>query len=212
MSKLRIDTMVLGMVSTNTYILYKEGEGQAVIVDPADHPERILERCRQLSLTPAAIVLTHGHFDHIGAAEGICREYPVEVIAGEKEDQLMRDLVLNLSGQFGSSFTAKASRLVRDGETLELLGLNWKVMETPGHTRGSVCYYIAEEEVLLSGDTLFCESYGRTDFPGGSGSQMIQSIGKLLELPEETMVYPGHEGPTSIGHEKQYNPITAYLR
>ena len=120
--------------------------------------------------------------------------------------------VLNLSGQFGSGFTAKASRLVRDGENLDLLGLTWKVMETPGHTKGSVCYYIAEEEVLLSGDTLFCESYGRTDFPGGSGSQMIQSIGKLLELPEETMVYPGHEGPTSIGHEKQYNPITAYLR
>ncbi len=212
MGKLRIDTMVLGMVSTNTYILYNEGESQAVIVDPADHAERILDRCRQLSLTPAAIVLTHGHFDHIGAAEAICRACPVEVIAGEKEDQLMRDPVLNLSGQFGSGFTAKASRLVRDGETFNLLGLTWKVMETPGHTKGSVCYYIAEEEVLLSGDTLFCESYGRTDFPGGSGSQMIQSIGKLLELPEETMVYPGHEGPTSIGHEKQYNPITAYLR
>lgn len=212
MGKLRIDTMVLGMVSTNTYILYNEGESQAVIVDPADHAERILDRCRQLSLIPAAIVLTHGHFDHIGAAEAICRACPVEVIAGEKEDQLMRDPVLNLSGQFGSGFTAKASRLVRDGETFNLLGLTWKVMETPGHTKGSVCYYIAEEEVLLSGDTLFCESYGRTDFPGGSGSQMIRSIGKLLELPEETMVYPGHEGPTSIGHEKQYNPITAYLR
>ena len=201
MSKLRIETMVLGMVSTNTYILYKEGENQAVIVDPAAAPERILEKCRQLSLTPAAILLTHGHFDHIGA-----------VIAGEKEDGLMRDPIRNLSSQFGSSFTAKATRLVKDGDVISLLGMEIQVMETPGHTPGSVCYYIPDEEVLLSGDTLFCESYGRTDFPGGSGSQMIQSIGRLLTLPEETMVYPGHEGPTAIGHEKQYNPITAYLR
>ena len=95
---------------------------------------------------------------------------------------------------------------------ISLLGMEIQVMETPGHTPGSVCYYIPDEEVLLSGDTLFCESYGRTDFPGGSGSQMIQSIGRLLTLPEENLVFPGHEGTTAIGHEILYHPLTGYLR
>lgn len=211
MSKLRIQTMVLGMVSTNTYILYEEGGSQAVIVDPADHPERILNKCREWKLTPAAIVLTHGHFDHIGAIEGILKDCPVEVIAGEKEEKLIKDPGLNLSGQFGRGYGAKITHPVKDGEEFSLLGLTWKVLEMPGHTVGSVCYYIAGEGILLSGDTLFRESYGRTDFPGGSSRQLTESIGRLFKLPEDTMVYPGHDSATTIGHEKQYNPIGAYL-
>lgn len=211
MSKLRIQTMVLGMVSTNTYILYEEGGSQAVIVDPADHPERILNKCREWKLTPAAIVLTHGHFDHIGAIEGILKDCPVEVIAGEKEEKLIKDPGLNLSGQFGRGYGATITHPVKDGEEFSLLGLTWKVLETPGHTVGSVCYYIAGEGILLSGDTLFRESYGRTDFPGGSSRQLTESIGRLFKLPEDTMVYPGHDSATTIGHEKQYNPIGAYL-
>lgn len=211
MSKLRIQTMVLGMVSTNTYILYREGESQAVIVDPADYPDRILDKCRELKLTPAAIVLTHGHFDHIGAVEGILKDYPVEVIAGEKEEKLIKDPGLNLSGQFGRGYGVKLTRPVKDGEEFSLLDLTWKVLETPGHTAGSVCYYIAGEGILLSGDTLFRESYGRTDFPGGSSRQLTESIGRLFQLPEDTAVYPGHDMATTIGHEKQYNPMGAYI-
>ncbi len=211
MNKLQIQTMVLGMVSTNTYILYEEGGSQAVIVDPADHPDRILDKCRELRLTPAAIVLTHGHFDHIGAIEGILKDCPVEVIAGEKEEKLIKDPGLNLSGQFGRGYGAKITRPVKDKEEFSLLGLTWKVFETPGHTAGSVCYYIAGEGILLSGDTLFRESYGRTDFPGGSSRQLIESIGRLFKLPEDTAVYPGHDSATTIGHEKKYNPMRAYI-
>ena len=211
MKELRIQTLVLGMVSTNCYLIYEENGGPAVIVDPADNGARILDKCRELSLTPEAILLTHGHFDHIGAVEDIRRAFPVTVYAGKEEGKLLKDPQANLSSQFGAGWTVQADRLVEDGEELTLLGRTWKVMETPGHTKGSVCYYIPQEEVLISGDTLFCDSFGRTDFPGGSTASLVDSIvNKLMKLPENTMVYSGHGEATTIGHEKKYNPIWGY--
>ena len=107
----------------------------------------------------------------------------------------------------------EADELLRDGQSLKLLDCEWKVMATPGHTKGSVCYYLDSEEVLFSGDTLFAESLGRTDLPTGSVQQIVRSIAeRLFELPEDTMVYPGHGEPTTIGHEKKYNPVVPYWK
>ena len=118
-----------------------------------------------------------------------------------------------MTGSMGRQISFHADELLHDGDELDLLGFQWKVLETPGPTSGSLCYYLPKEDVLLAGDTLFQESFGRTDLPTGSGSQIMHSIvDKLFVLPEDTMVYPGHGDPTTIGHEKVYNPISYYMR
>lgn len=127
---------------------------------------------------------------------------------------MLQDPSLNLSGSFGQDqMGLEADYLARDGETLELIGFLWKVIFTPGHTAGSVCYWVEAENVLISGDTLFADSLGRTDLPTASSAAIITSIlDRLFVLPEDTMVYPGHGDPTTIGHEKQYNPVAVYNR
>ena len=165
-------------------------------------------------MKPVAVALTHGHFDHILAVPELSRSFHVPVYASAVEDAMLADTSLNLSGTCDSEPTSfHADELLRDGQEFTLLGLNWKLIATPGHTAGSACYYIADEGVLLAGDTLFADSYGRTDLPTGSASQLVESIlDKLFALPEDTMVYPGHGDPTTIGHEKQFNPVTFYRR
>ena len=210
MGDLWIKTCVLGMVSTNCYIVYRDGE--AVVIDPADNGAYLANRCRELGVIPVAVLLTHGHFDHIMAVEELRNGFShIPVYAAEGEKTLLGDTSLNLSTSFGHGFTTHADHLLKDGEMLTLLGKIWRVVTTPGHTAGSVCYLIDEEDVLFSGDTLFAESLGRTDFPTGSSSQIIASITeKLFPLRDDIMVYPGHGEPTTIGHEKQYNPAAAY--
>ncbi len=214
MSDFRIKTCVLSMVSTNCYIIYRDGGRKALIVDPADNGAYLLNKCRELGVEPEAILLTHGHFDHIMAVEDLRRAFPCKVYAHEDEAAMLRDPSLNLSGHMGSGQVSfQADELLRDGQIVRLLDYDWKVIATPGHTSGSVCYYLAEESVLLSGDTLFAESLGRTDFPTGNVDQIVASISeKLFALPDDTMVYPGHGDPTTIAHEKQYNPVAVYRR
>ena len=212
MSDMRVKTCVLGAVSTNCYLVYNEGTKKAVIVDPADNAQFILNKCNDLGITPEAILLTHGHFDHIMAAEDVRRSFHIKIYASETEDAMLSDSGLNLSGGWaGKQTSVHADVLLKDGDELELIGFRWKVIETPGHTTGSVCYYVPEEEVVFSGDTLFCESYGRTDLPTGSSSQMVSSLlDKVFALPDDTMAYPGHGDTTTIGYEKKNNPIAFY--
>jgi len=185
-----------------------------VIVDPADNGAYILNKCRELQVEPEAVLLTHGHFDHIMAVDDIRRAFHCKVYAHMDETELLRDPSMNLSGTMGTEqFSVEADELLRDGQIVKLLDCDWKVMATPGHTKGSVCYYLASEEVLFSGDTLFAESLGRTDLPTGSVQQIVRSIAeRLFELPDDTMVYPGHGDPTTIGHEKIYNPVVPYWK
>ncbi|MDF2889276.1 MAG: beta-lactamase protein, partial [Lacrimispora sp.] len=185
---------------------------KAVIVDPGDEGAYILEQCGKLSVTPEVILLTHGHFDHIMAVEEIKRAFPeVIVYAGEKEKMLLNDPSVNLSTSTGRRCSIEADRYVTDGEMIDLAGISTHVIATPGHTEGCVCYYMKEEDVLISGDTLFLESLGRTDLPTGDQLKIISSIrGKLFPLPGDTMVYPGHGSVTTIGHEKSYNPVALY--
>ena len=165
-------------------------------------------------MKPEAVLLTHAHFDHMLAADDIRKAYGCKVYVHMDDERMLNDPFLNLSGTMGTEQTGiSADHLLRDGDVLHFLNREWRVMATPGHTAGSVCYYLPEEKVLFSGDTLFAESLGRTDLPTGSMSAIVRSIAeKLLVLPEDIMVYPGHGDATTIGYEKQYNPVAAYVR
>lgn len=214
MSNFRIKTCVLGPISTNCYLIYNDRTKAGVIVDPADNAAYILNKCNELGIKPEAVLLTHGHCDHISAVPDVRRAFHVPVYAGAAEEPLFLDPGKNLSAQmWPEQVSFKPDELLHDGDSLELLGFQWKVLETPGHTAGGICYYLPEEEVLLAGDTLFENSFGRTDLPTGSMSQLVRSIvDKLFVLPDDTMVYPGHGDPTTIGHEKRYNPVSYYNR
>ena len=210
MSKMRVKQLVVGMVETNCYIIYNEETKAAVIVDPGDNPKEISKKCAEYGVKPEAVLLTHGHFDHIMAAEPLREEWGLKISA--KEVEVLQDGQKNLMTKwYRKPYSLTPDVTLVDGEEFELIGFNWKMLLTPGHTCGSCCYYIADEEVLFSGDTQFQMSYGRIDFPTGSGQDMLASVKKLLTtLPEKTMVYPGHMGPTTIEHEKKYNPLARY--
>ena len=212
MGKLELQQMVLGPVYTNCYFLKNKETGEALIVDPADSPKRIFQKVEDMGAKPVGILLTHGHFDHVTAMEELRRDLGVSVYACEQEQAVLADPDKNLSVQFqGGGLHLKADMLLKDGETFEAAGYTFQMLHTPGHTEGSCCYYVKSEKVLFSGDTLFEGSYGRIDFPTGSGRQMIHSVADiLLNLPDDTNVYPGHMGYTTIADEKQYNPLAGY--
>lgn len=208
MSQYKIKLMVLGQVSTNCYILYREDSKKAVIFDPADAPEQIEKELTGLGLEPEAVLLTHGHFDHIMAANQLKDRYGVPVIAHEEEAEVAKEPGLNLSSQFGVGYSLQVDRTVKDGDVLDIAGFTMKVLHTPGHTKGSVCYYLEQEEILFSGDTLFAGSVGRSDFPTGSGATLLRSIKeKLAVLPDNTEIFPGHGEQSDIGYEKTHNPF-----
>ena len=154
----------------------------------------------------AAILLTHGHFDHIWGVEELQKLSGARVYAYEGEKALCEDADLNVSERAGRPCTIKADFYVKDGKEITIEGITCRLIATPGHTAGSCCYYFEDAGILFSGDTLFCESVGRTDLPTGSMSALVRSVReKLLPLPDEVKVYPGHGESTTIGHEKKYN-------
>ena len=208
MDNLKIGMLVLGPVETNGYLAMNTKTKQILVVDPADRADDITYAAREMGGEIAAILLTHGHYDHIGAVESLKRSTDCDVMALKEEAELLADPRLNLSGSHFGGDRIHPDRLLEDGEQLDLCGFNIEVIATPGHTAGGACYYLAQEHVLFAGDTLFQGSVGRSDLPTGDGAQLIRSIKeKLLILPEETMVLPGHGPRTSIGREKQYNPF-----
>ena len=154
------------------------------------------------------ILLTHGHFDHIMAADEVRDKYNVKVYASAEEKNTLSTPHINLGEAYGMNLSVKADVWHNDGDILKLAGFDIKAIHTPGHTEGGTCYYIGSIGVLFSGDTLFCESVGRTDFPGGSMSDIVRSIkDKLMVLPDDTKVYTGHGEGTSIGYERVHNPF-----
>lgn len=200
---MKIIGIPVGMIQENCYIAYEEASGQALIVDPGDWAERLIGLLTEKKLTPVAILLTHGHFDHIGAVEALRDHYKIPVYATKAEQEVLQNTAMSMAG-----FTLEADETLQDGEEMTLGGMRFQVLETPGHTPGGCCFYFPEEGALFSGDTLFCESVGRTDFPGGNMSKLVRGIkSKLMTLPEDVTVYPGHMEETTIGHEKIYNPF-----
>ena len=208
MMQMKVGQCRVGMVMTNCYGLLNTQTKEMILVDPGDSPEVIGRMVEELEGKPVAIFLTHGHYDHILALEAVKEKYQIPVYASKEEEELLGDVSLNLTGQVRRPMTVRPETLVSDLEKFIVAGFSVQAIHTPGNTKGSVCYYFPEESLLVSGDTLFHGSVGRTDLPTGSTAQMMESLKRLLEtLPEETDVLPGHEAATTIGYEKRYNPF-----
>lgn len=208
MAGLKIGRMMLGVCQTNCYFVYREGSSKVIFIDPADYGDQIFQAMKNNGFEVVAILLTHGHFDHIWGCSRLRQLTSAPVYAYEGEEEVLLSSDLNVSAGAGRACTVKANTLLKDGEEVTIEGMTFKLIATPGHTQGSCCYYFEEANMLISGDTLFEESVGRTDLPTGSMSTLVRSVkDKLFELPDDVVVYPGHGDSTTIGHEKKYNPF-----
>jgi len=207
MADLKIGKITMGMCQTNCYFLYREGSKEVVFIDPADHGKYLYDKLLENGFTVKAILLTHGHFDHIMGCKELKDLSGAEIYASTPEKVLLNDAFVNVSAQWAKSYTLDADHYFEDGAELEFGDIKCKVILTPGHTIGSCCFYFEEDGILVSGDTLFCDSVGRTDLPTGSMKKLVASLKeKLFVLPDNVRVYPGHGSSTDIGTEKQYNP------
>lgn len=208
MSDIKIGRAILGSIGTNCYFVYREDIKEAVVFDPADDGARLFNALKDMGITVAGICLTHGHYDHIYGVAKLRQLSHCEIYASELEEELLGNEELNCSASTGRIATVTADHLLRDGECFTLGGIEFKLLSTPGHTAGSCCYYVEAASMLISGDTLFQQSIGRSDLPTGSSSALIRSVEeKLFVLPEDTLVYPGHGEMTTIADEKKYNPF-----
>jgi len=208
MVPMRIQQYVVSVCATNCYFAINDETEEVLIIDPGASAKQLAEKVKEHGLKPAGILLTHGHFDHAAAAEELSQLLDVKIYAHEAEQETLETPGLNLSGWEAKSETYHADVYVEDEQELELAGFKVRVLFTPGHTVGGCCYYFTEQGAIFSGDTLFEGSIGRTDFPKGSASQLIRAINeKLMIMPDETAVYPGHGEMTSIGMERVNNPF-----
>lgn len=205
---LKIGKLILSVCATNCYFVYEEGKKEVIFFDPGDHGEVIYQKLKDAGFLVAAIYLTHGHFDHIAGAQQLRKLSGAKIYALDAEEELCKSASANLSDAFGKAFTLEPDGYIHDGDICTEAGISFRVIATPGHTKGSCVYYFEQDKLLVGGDTLFLESVGRTDFPGGSMSELVRSVKeKLFVLPEDVKVYTGHGESTTIGHEKQYNPF-----
>jgi hydroxyacylglutathione hydrolase len=203
----------VGQVQENCFLLRRDGAGKALIVDPGDDAPRLLKAVDELGVKVEAILVTHCHFDHIGAVAPVAEATGAPVYVSEIEKPVLADIMSYVpwSG-FGPYESYEADFTLRGGETLDLAGFRLDVLFTPGHSPGHLTYSIPDESAIFSGDVLFEGSVGRTDLPGGNWETLLASIRGLVEtLPEETTVFPGHMGITKLGIERQTNPFLAEL-
>lgn len=208
MKKLVLRGIVVGPVQTNCYFLKNEQTQEILIVDPGAEYERIIYALDKLEGKPSGILLTHGHYDHVCAVNELRKHYNISVYAAKQEETLLADTSWNLSADWsGTPYKVKADVLLEDGQEIRLAGFDITTILTPGHTKGSCCYWIKEEDVCLSGDTVFYGNCGRCDLPTGSMAEMKKSLKKMFDLlPETTIIYPGHGEATDADFEKKNNP------
>jgi hydroxyacylglutathione hydrolase len=210
---LDVEMLTVGPVAENCFIVRSEGSGKALIVDPGEEPERILAALAETGAEAEAILITHCHFDHIGAVAPVAEATGAPVYCPQIEVPVLADIMAFVPWEgFGPFESYEADETVSGGETLELAGLELDVVFTPGHSPGHVTYSVRGEDALFSGDVLFQGSVGRTDLPGGDGPTLLASIGDLLDgHPDETIVHPGHMGVTTLGAERASNPFLTSL-
>ena len=205
--------LTVGQVAENCFVVRRDGSDRGLIVDPGDEPERILHVVDELGLGIDAILVTHTHFDHIGAVAPVAEATGAPVYCPEIEVPVLADIMSYVPWPgFGPFESYDADETVSGGETLELAGFEIEVLFTPGHSPGHVTYAIRDEPAVFSGDVLFQGSVGRTDLPGGDWDTLLASIRSLVDgLPEDTRVYPGHMGLTTLGAERASNPFLTEL-
>jgi len=211
---LDVRMFTVGPVQENCFIVRVKGASSAVIVDPGDEPERLLGAIESLGIERLdAILLTHTHFDHVGAVTPVARATGAPVYCPELETHVLANIMDFVPWEgFGPFESYEADHTVKGGETLELAGLTIDVLFTPGHSPGHVTYAVRGEDALLSGDVLFQGSVGRVDLPGGDWPTLLRSIESLIEAHgPDTTVYPGHMGITTLGHERATNPFLREL-
>lgn len=202
-----LDSVRVGPIATNCMLLMNAESKELLIIDPGDEADKIEDKIKSMGGRPIVILLTHGHSDHIMAVEELKRDFPdIRIYAPEAD----REMLVNPSENSGFEFRpfhVVPDVLLKGGEDLSMGGFSIRVLATPGHTAGSLCYYLPEKKILFAGDTLFCGSYGRTDFATGSEEDMEKSLKMLRDtIPDDVSVYPGHMRFTTMAAEKKNNP------
>jgi hydroxyacylglutathione hydrolase len=209
---LEVRLLTVGPIAENCFIVRKADSDKALVIDPGEEPERILAEIEQTGATVEAILITHCHFDHVGAVTPLARATGAPVYCPAIEVPVLADIMSFTMPGFGPFESYEADEVVKGGEVLELADLTLDVLFTPGHSPGHVTYAVRDEEAIFSGDVLFQGSVGRVDLPGGDGPTLLQSIRSLLETQSaETTVYPGHMGVTTLAAERATNPFLAEL-
>lgn len=209
---LDVRQLTVGPIAENCFVFRGEGADKALVVDPGEEPERILEEIERTGAAVEAILITHCHFDHVGAVAPLAEATGAPVYCPKLELPLLADIMSFTMPGFGPYEGYEADETVEGGETLELAGLTLDVLFTPGHSPGHVTYSVRGEDAIFSGDVLFQGSVGRVDLPGGDGPTLLRSIQSLLDShPAETVVYPGHMGVTSLGAEQATNPFLSSI-
>jgi hydroxyacylglutathione hydrolase len=205
---LEVRQLTVGPIAENCFIFRREGAKKALVVDPGEEPERILAEIEQTGAEVEAILITHCHFDHVGAVTPLAAATGAPVYCPEIEVPLLADIMSFTLPGFGPYEGYEADETIQGGEALELAGLTLDVLFTPGHSPGHVTYSVRGEDAIFSGDVLFQGSVGRVDLPGGDGPTLLRSIQSLLDShPDGTTVYPGHMGVTGLGAERATNPF-----
>lgn len=204
---MQVDTLVVGALQTNCYLVYDKGTRQALVIDPGDEAPRIISAVTERSLQVVAVVLTHVHFDHMLACADVCRALDAPLYVGAADEPALTDDTRNLIRFFSPDRTLvlTADRLLREGDVLTLGDERLTVLETPGHTPGCIC--LLGEDILIAGDTLFCGGVGRTDFPGGDTAVLRRSLSRLMAIEGDRRVYAGHDMPTTLARERATNPF-----
>lgn len=204
-----LKTLIVGPFQTNCYICWDEASREGVIIDPGGDESTIVDTIRGMSLQPGAILLTHGHGDHIAAVSPLIEEFGLPLYAGKGEEPLLANPSANVSALYGKPVVAPPpDYLVTDEQLISVGPISLRILATPGHSPGGVCYLDESAGILFCGDTLFYGSVGRTDFPGCSHERLIKSIEeKILKLPDDVICYPGHGPETTVGAERVNNPF-----